>query len=235
VASVLLEELSHEMNNALSSLQFNLNFLDHATRELMAQPDAVGLSGDARARMTELTDAVTDSIGAARHVQGVLARTRSKEHGRDLRARFTPLDLRVMAETTARMAVPDATSAVRMVVDVPAELPEVSSDPTAVSQILLNLLLNSVQSLDSHKPGNLVRVEAVAAPGYVLVRVSDSGCGIQSADLERVFEARFTTKPGSGNGLGLAVSRDLARQLGGDLSVESEPGKGSTFTLHLPL
>jgi signal transduction histidine kinase len=115
----------------------------------------------------------------------------------------------------------------------------VRADAEKVRQVLLNLLTNAVKFTDA---GGRVALacETDAAAGVVRVRVSDTGRGIAADQLERVFEPfvqvdrQRTPASQQGLGLGLAISRDLARGMGGDLTAESTPGRGSTFTLTLP-
>jgi signal transduction histidine kinase len=114
----------------------------------------------------------------------------------------------------------------------------VHADPEKLRQILLNLLSNAVKFTD---PGGRVTLacETDEAAGVVRVRVTDTGRGIAPDQLERIFEPfvqvdrHRTHESQQGVGLGLAISRDLARAMGGDLSAESTPGDGSTFTLTL--
>ncbi|MDB4915965.1 MAG: sensor protein [Gemmatimonadetes bacterium] len=113
------------------------------------------------------------------------------------------------------------------------------ADPEKVRQILLNLLTNAVKFTDA---GGRVRLacETDLVAGVVRVRVSDTGRGIPPGQLERIFEPfvqvdrHRTQESQQGVGLGLAISRDLARAMGGELTAESELGVGSTFTLALP-
>jgi signal transduction histidine kinase len=127
--------------------------------------------------------------------------------------------------------------------------PAYLGDEHRVRQVLVNLLSNAVKYTDR---GGRVRVSCAAAPArgddlagpWVAIRVSDTGVGIPREHHELVFARFQQVDPGAaagpyrrtqgGTGLGLAIGRELARLMGGDLTVESEPGRGSTFTLWLP-
>ncbi len=124
-------------------------------------------------------------------------------------------------------------------VRVAEDLPEVTTDPDRVQQILANLLSNAVKYTEPAGRIDLA-AEPFARNGriWTAIRVADSGSGVPSDKLEAIFEefSRLEAhehKPGAG--LGLSIARRIARLLGGDLTVASEPGKGSAFTLWLPL
>ena len=110
------------------------------------------------------------------------------------------------------------------------------ADPQKLQQVVLNLLSNAVKFTE---PGGMVTLSCEAEDGVVFIRVRDTGHGILTEQLARIFEpfvqvdARLT-RTQEGVGLGLAISRDLARGMGGDLTVESEIGVGSRFALTLP-
>lgn len=117
----------------------------------------------------------------------------------------------------------------------PDGLGPVATDPGKVEQIMLRLLSNAIKFT---KEGS-VTLEAEARDGGVAVSVTDTGIGIAPAHVERIFEPFWQAEPAitrrvGGPGLGLNVARRLARMLGGDIVVESVPGRGSTFTLLLP-
>ena len=107
----------------------------------------------------------------------------------------------------------------------------VRGDAGRLSQVFLNLITNA---RDAMGDGGKLTVEIGAEDSGVAVAVTDTGCGIPSADLEKVFEFLYTTKGDAGTGYGLAISRDIVEEHGGRLTAESEPGKGSRFTVFLP-
>lgn len=121
----------------------------------------------------------------------------------------------------------------------------VVGDASKLMQILSNLIINAAQAMPKGGPVTIRMehrrveppwVEGLPAADYLCVHVQDAGTGISSANLPRIFDTFFTTKQdGEGTGLGLAVSRRIAREHGGWIGVATEEGKGSTFTLFLPL
>jgi signal transduction histidine kinase len=122
--------------------------------------------------------------------------------------------------------------------DTPDQPHVVRADPEKVRQILLNLMTNAVKFTDRGGRVSLA-CETDGVAGVVRIRVTDTGRGIATCQLERIFEPfvqvdrHRTHESQQGVGLGLAISRDLARGMGGELTVESEEGRGSTFTLAL--
>lgn len=114
----------------------------------------------------------------------------------------------------------------------------VCADPDRLQQILLNLLTNAIKFTP---PGGSLTLSCERSADRVLIRVADTGIGIPPDQIERIFDAfvQLGTDPAQpanrGVGLGLAISRDLARALGGELTASSTPGQGSVFTLDLPV
>jgi PAS domain S-box-containing protein len=114
----------------------------------------------------------------------------------------------------------------------------VRADPEKLQQILLNLLSNAIKFT---APGGQIMIDCFAEGSQAILRIIDTGRGIPTDKLERIFEPfvqvdRSLMPDGQqGVGLGLAISRELARAMGGELTAQSEPGIGSTFTLCLPL
>ncbi len=112
------------------------------------------------------------------------------------------------------------------------DLPEVEGDMNQLQQVMLNLSLNACEAMPT---GGTLTIRTVTQEDRVLVKLTDTGCGIKKEHQDQVFEPFFTTKPvGKGTGLGLSVTYGIIQQHGGTLEFESEEGQGTTFTVTLP-
>jgi signal transduction histidine kinase len=107
----------------------------------------------------------------------------------------------------------------------------VEHDPNQINQVLLNLLLNAIQSMD--KPGT-IRVTLEQDEDLAVISVSDEGKGIATENLSQIFRPFFTTK-GQGTGLGLSLARRMVESHGGSITVTSEVGIGTQFEVRLPI
>ncbi|WP_243545910.1 sensor histidine kinase [Pseudodesulfovibrio tunisiensis] len=118
--------------------------------------------------------------------------------------------------------------------DIPEDLPEFESDRGKQQQIFLNLINNAFQAMNDG--GRLSIVARRKDDHHLTFIVSDDGCGIPKADIKRIFEPFFSTKQKrGGTGLGLSITYGLVEELGGTMNVDSEVGKGTTFTITFPL
>jgi two-component system sensor histidine kinase AtoS len=132
-------------------------------------------------------------------------------------------------QDVARNVKPPA--AVRLEVQLSSASPEVWLDENLLRQALENLVRNGTEAIEG---SGTVRIETEVVDRFLVIRVKDTGRGIPQEIQPRLFEPFFTTKP-QGTGLGLATSQHIVFEHNGQLTVESEPGKGSTFTTLLPL
>jgi PAS domain S-box-containing protein len=143
----------------------------------------------------------------------------------------------LVQRTLTRFPVPQS---IKTDLRVPEDLPRVFADPRQMEQVLGNLTVNAYQAMVSHRSttgevkGGTLTISARRQKGTVAIAVKDTGTGITPENMGRLFEPLFTTKS-KGIGLGLAVSRKLVEANGGRIEVKSKPGKGSTFTLFLPV
>ncbi len=123
---------------------------------------------------------------------------------------------------------------IKVYVDVPEDIPEIETDRGKLQQILLNLVNNAFQAVDT---GCILDIHASAhGPDKVSITISDNGCGMPPENLTKIFEPFFTTKErGKGTGLGLTITYGLVKKLHGDISVESKENVGTTFIITLPV
>ena len=114
-----------------------------------------------------------------------------------------------------------------------SDLPDVIGDPTGLRQVCMNLLINAHQAISGD---GLVEITTrLTKQSMVMFQIRDTGCGISKDSIEQIWDPFFTTKDvGQGTGLGLAVTYNIIKRLGGDISVESQVGKGSKFTVRMP-
>jgi signal transduction histidine kinase len=200
----------------------------------------------------ELMEAEVDGELSEKHRRYVERMKRSAVHLRDMvdevltfermeggreTVSYESMDLRQVVEEAVGFLEPDAAArGLTLRMDLPPEPLEVRSDPPKVRQILLNLLGNAVKFTDEGE----VSVSLEAASNQAVVRVRDTGIGIDPKHLDRVFDPFWqvdasSTRTAGGTGLGLTITRRLVELLGGTIQVESRPGEGSTFTVRLPV
>jgi len=112
-------------------------------------------------------------------------------------------------------------------------VPSIICNPQKIGQVFVNLLTNAAHAIDGK---GFITVRTYAQDEYVCVDISDTGCGIPPENITRIFDPFFTTKPvGRGVGLGLSISYDIVRRHGGSITFSSKVGKGTTFTVKLPV
>mgnify|MGYP000694254380 CR=1 FL=1 len=206
--------VAHEINNPLTGV---LTFA-HLLRDKK--------NADPQDRQ-DLEVIIRETQRAAGIVRGLLDLAREKPPVKQR------LDINEVIRRTLRLlGNQEVSRGIYIVEDLAEGLPPVYGDPNQLQQVVLNLSLNACEAMPE---GGTLMLTTSAKAGRVIVKVVDTGCGIKREDLERIFEPFFSTKPiGKGTGLGLSVSYGIVEQHGGTLEVESQEGRGSTFTITLP-
>jgi len=212
-AGELAAGVAHEVNNALSGI--------------LGQAESARDATDIESLRTALARVETQGRRIADIVQELLgfARPQTPQRG--------PVDLPDLVRDTLTLMAHDlGRGRIRSETRFASNLPPVLADAKQIQQVLVNLLTNAMQAMDPTTGGALV-VTIQPGTGIVCLAVHDQGIGIAAEDLPRVFDPFFSTKE-KGTGLGLSVSYAIVRAHGGDLTVRSAPGEGTTFTLTLP-
>jgi PAS domain S-box-containing protein len=230
---MLAAGVGHEINNPLAYVLANLEFVTGELDTLIA-----AVPGEARQRLAmrieDLTQALSDTTHGAERVRAIVGDLRTFSRGED--ANVALIDVRQILDSSVRMAAVQIRQRATIVKSYAADLPEVVANESRVGQLFLNLVVNAAQALEEGAPSeNRIELVAREDDGFVVVEIADTGRGIPADVQSRIFDPFFTTKPaGEGTGLGLSISRRIVEQLGGDISVASEPGKGTRFTVRIP-
>ncbi|MBU3914507.1 response regulator [bacterium] len=154
-------------------------------------------------------------------------------------AEYKYADLHEIIDSTLNMLHNEIKYSTKVTKDF-AELPQIKCFPQKLSQVFMNLLINSVQAIGEN---GVISIQTQLIKGgqrrddeKVKIIVSDNGCGIEETNIKKLFDPFFTTKPvGEGTGLGLSITYDIIKSHKGEISVESQVGQGTTFIIILPL
>jgi len=220
---VLAAGILHELATPLSYVQSNLE---------LAKEELAGFEDSPRARA--LRSGVADALEGSQRAATIVRDLRIFARGND--GRSGAFDVNDAVRMALRMAQHELKHRATVVTEL-GQIPQVMGQLTEISQVFLNLLVNAAHAIVPGDPKrNRVHVVTAVEGERALARVSDTGAGISPDALTRIFDPFFTTKPaGVGTGLGLAISRDIVSRIGGAIRVESTVGRGTTFTVELPL
>jgi signal transduction histidine kinase len=231
--------LAHEINNPLAYVLSNAVFVTSEFEHLAAALARGELLSDVErqnlvACLAELSQALSDIKIGSERIRDVVADVRTFRLGDLGQRRLT--DVHACVDQAVLAIAPRLEGKVRLVRDYGAP-PKVEADAGRLTQVFANLLTNAAQAVaDGAGPQNEIAIVTRSEAGDALVQVRDTGCGIPADAIDRIFDPFFTTRPvGQGSGLGLSVCRGIVVGLGGRISVESAPGRGSTFSVRLPV
>ena len=206
--------LAHEIRNPLAGIA---GVLDIASRDLPETSPARNVMEDAKQEAVQINRILTELLDTARPKP----------------PQFRLLDIVGTAEHAVMFARQQAiTKRIQIEFEVKEALPPVEHDPAQINQVLLNLLLNAIQSMD--KPGTIRVVLQQTEDDLVAITVNDEGRGIPPEQLTNIFRPFYTTK-GHGTGLGLSLARRMVESHGGTIGVQSTLGQGARFTIELPV
>ena len=205
--------VAHEIRNPLSSLKGYATFF----KEVF----------EAESENFEIADVMIKEVDRLNRVVSELV-----ELARPVAVSSSPVDLTSVVESVAaQLSYEREAEGVQIETDVRPDLPKVNADADRIRQVLLNLGLNALESMEK---GGRLRIGLKKAGNRMAVTVSDTGCGMAEGRRREIFEPYFTTKL-SGTGLGLAIVNNIVKAHNGRIEVESTPGKGTVFTVLLPL
>ncbi|HEX9290581.1 MAG TPA: cache domain-containing protein [Anaeromyxobacteraceae bacterium] len=218
--------VAHEINNPLAYVVAGLDFTTQAVAQVSGELEP--------GRLDEVDQVLSEMREGCRRirqaVQDLKTFSRGDEESREALAVGDLLD------SSINMALNEIRHRARVVKRY-GPTPLVHGNASRLGQVFLNLIINAAQAIpEGAADANEIRLATRTDPaGRAVVEVRDTGAGIAPEDLRRIFDPFFTTKPvGVGTGLGLAICRNIVASMGGEISVETELGKGSAFRVSLP-
>ncbi|MBP1647260.1 MAG: integral rane sensor signal transduction histidine kinase [Bacteroidetes bacterium] len=204
--------VAHEIKNPLQVLLLHLELVE---------------KGRPVANWTEMFSKQVKRLGDITRRLMDFARNVSEE------VKMEPVHINKTIEETAAMVQHEfAGSGITIAANLPDGIPPVAGNANYLQQVFLNLLLNA---RDAMPKGGTIGLSTESTGFHIIVRISDTGMGIEKEILDKIFRPFFTTKGDKGTGLGLAVCHKIIGQHKGDIRVQSEVGKGTTFTMFLPV
>lgn len=239
---VLVSGVAHEVNNPNHSIMLNTPLLRDAWKSIVPIVDGhAAREGGLRVANLpwqemrgEAVSMIDDIEHAAGRIRDIVTELRTFALDQDPGER-TLVSMNDVVRSSLRLLgnhIRKATS--KFSVAYAEDLPPMRANQRRLEQVLVNLVINACQALESSDC--MIAIETGRTATHVFVRVIDQGRGIAKDDLRKIKDPFFTTKRASGgSGLGLAVSDRIAQEHGGDLTFESEPGRGTTATLSIPI
>lgn len=238
--------IAHELNNPAGFVYGNMDLirgylgrleliLSIYERTKLPEPEASELELTKKEigydlLLPDLRSMISDCLEGAERIRDVVQNLRLFSRLDD--AEFKPVDLHESLDSTIRLLSAYYGVGVRLVRKY-GKLPLVHCYAGQLNQVWTNLLVNAAQSI--HGEGE-VCVTTTVENKAAIIKISDTGCGIEPEHINRIFDPFFTTKPvGEGTGLGLSISYGIIEKHGGAITVESTPGNGSTFKVSIPI
>lgn len=232
----LVAGIAHELNTPIGTINSSADTLARSletVRRTLAAPDTPeSIREDKRLRqiLDLLEDIARINKLACERIVAIVSSLRN--FARLDEADFQNADLRVGLDSTLTLVRHELKNRISVVKEY-ADIPPIRCHPNQVNQVFMNLLVNAAQAI---REKGEIRLRTFVEDGMVGVSVQDNGVGIPVKNLVNIFDPGFTTKGvGIGTGLGLSICFKIAQDHGGRIDVESQVGKGSTFTLRLPV
>jgi signal transduction histidine kinase len=225
--------VAHEINNPLAVVIANADYIRGELDEIIAALRSSSGAPDPAlvTRLAELSQVQSEISLAGSRIGKITSDL--KAFSRPVEMTSGQADIASAIRWAVRTTAHEFRHRARLIHEVTA-LPPVVADETRLGQVFVNLLRNAAQAIAPGKVNeNEVAIRAHADGRRIITEVHDTGPGIPPGDLQRIFEPFFTTKTGEGTGLGLSVCHGIVASVGGEIQVESEVGKGTTFRVIL--
>jgi PAS domain S-box-containing protein len=224
--------VAHEINNPLTFVTSNLQL---ALEEFAQNPARLAAQGNDRLAFARIEEALREAALGSERIAHIVADLKALVRQPERPQEKESADLAGALRWALSVSSSELQQRARITTTL-AATPPVQCNETRLGQIFINLLQNAAHAIPPGDPGgHEVRVSTRVDGAWVVAEIQDSGGGIPPEHLAHIFEPFFTTKPpGQGTGLGLSICHGIIQSSGGDLTVTSKVGRGTTFTVRLP-
>ncbi|MBW1975491.1 MAG: two-component sensor histidine kinase [Deltaproteobacteria bacterium] len=221
--------VAHEINNPIAIMVEEAGWIE----DLLPDIQAVAQSAGREDLITEIANTVHQIKTQGARCKDITQKLLSFARGSDARVQEVNVN-DVIEDVVGVISQKAKYDRVTLKVECSNGLKPVFASPSELQQVLLNLINNSLDAMDA-QGGDLI-VRTAQENGWVVITVADTGPGIPESVLPRIFDPFFTTKPvGKGTGLGLSICYGIVKRLGGEITVDSVVGQGTTFKVYLPV
>ncbi|MGH1441709.1 MAG: ATP-binding protein [Cellvibrionaceae bacterium] len=244
--------VAHEINNPVGFIKSNFSSLKHYAQELNSaiekytkvlesvdsddvrkSVEEVNEEHDVEFVTEDITNLLNESFDGITRIEDIVKSL--KHFSRSDTNEWEEADINAGIDSTLKVVAHE----LKYLADIEknfGELPLVQCLPMQVNQVVMNLLVNAAQAIDADQKDGKVSIETLVQDDSVLIKVEDNGKGIDEKTIAKIFDPFFTTKEvGEGTGLGLSLSYSIIQKHNGEISADSCIGKGTTFTISLPI
>ena len=241
--------VAHEINNPMGFISSNLGTLrkylekhseyitdlEHLVEQVQDKAALEGLKENRKELKIDIIsedirDLISESLEGAERVKKIVQDLKS--FSRVDQAEYKQADINECIESTINIVWNELKYKATVNKEY-GDIPHTKCYPQQLNQVFMNLLVNAAQAIEKQ---GVITVRTWREDGFILVSITDTGCGMEHAIVDHIFEPFYTTKEaGKGTGLGLSITYDIVKKHGGELTVQSEVGKGSVFTVRIPI
>jgi signal transduction histidine kinase/DNA-binding response OmpR family regulator len=218
---IMAAGIAHEINNPLSFIQSNLTIIKDYLKEINIED---------RELSQEILTAIDESLEGVQRIGSIIKGL--KGFARADEGKLESVDINQLIDEVLRIIWNEVKYKAEVIKEF-GNVPGIVANRNQLAQVLVNLIVNASQAIE--KKGKII-IRTYLDEDRLAIDVEDTGCGIPPENLKRIFDPFFTTKPvGKGTGLGLSITLGIVQNHGGDIKVHSEVGRGTKFTVYLPL